>query len=66
MTRTELVSPRQVAEYLGRTEAALAQMRYKSTGPKYLKIGGKVMYEWAEVEAFVDASRCSGSADGTQ
>ena len=49
--------PRQVAAALGTTEAGLAQMRYRGTGPRYIKVGGRrVMYRWSDVRAYLDAN----------
>ena len=49
--------PGQVAAALGTTEAGLAQMRYRGTGPKYIKVGGRrVIYRWSDVRDFLDAN----------
>ena len=44
-----LASPAEVAEYLQSTTAALAQDRYKGTGPKFIKHGSRVLYRWSDV-----------------
>lgn len=50
-----LATPKAVAEHLGTTEAALAQMRYRGVGPRFVKVGGRqVRYRWSDVEAYVD------------
>lgn len=51
-----LPTPAEVAEYLGKTPAALAQDRYRGDGPPYIKIGRSVRYDWAEVMAWVKAN----------
>jgi hypothetical protein len=43
-----LATPTEVAEYLRNTTAALAQDRYKGTGPKVIKRGA-VLYRWSDV-----------------
>jgi hypothetical protein len=50
--------PSQVARVLGTTEAGLAQMRYRGTGPKFCKVAGgrKVLYRWSDVRAYLDAN----------
>lgn len=65
----ETASPREVATLLGTSVDGLAQMRYRRTGPAYIKVGPrKVIYRWADVRAFLDAntiqrgSRCQGAA----
>jgi hypothetical protein len=50
----ELGTPPQVAKYLYTTEAALAQMRYMGTGPKFIKAGHRVLYRWADVLEWLD------------
>jgi hypothetical protein len=44
----------EVAEYLHTTTAALAQDRYKGTGPKFIKRGSRVLYRWRDVLEFLD------------
>jgi len=39
MQLSPLATPAEVAEYLRTTTAALAQDRYKGTGPKFIKRG---------------------------
>lgn len=49
--------PKEVAAALGTTEAGLAQMRYRGTGPRYVKVGGRrVMYRWSDVREYLDAN----------
>lgn len=49
--------PREVAPVLGTTEAGLAQMRYRGTGPKFVKVGRRrVIYRWSDVAAFLEAN----------
>ena len=49
--------PRQVADALGTTEAGLAQMRYRGTGPRYIKVGGRrVLYRWSDVREYLDSN----------
>ncbi|MGH3265793.1 MAG: helix-turn-helix transcriptional regulator [Trebonia sp.] len=52
----ETGTPAQVAESLHTTEANLAQMRYRGTGPKFVKAGRRVLYRWADVNAWLDAN----------
>ena len=48
--------PAQVAEVLDTSPAGLAQMRYRGTGPKFIKRGARVLYRWADVNAYLDAN----------
>jgi hypothetical protein len=31
-------------------------MRYRGTGPKFIKRGRRVLYRWADVNAYLDAN----------
>lgn len=56
-TGVDTALPREVAAALGTTEAGLAQMRYRGTGPRYVKVGGRrVMYRWSDVREYLDAN----------
>lgn len=54
--RSPLATPREVAEFRRTTERALAQERYMGTGPKFIKLGRRVFYDWQDVYAWVDAN----------
>ena len=50
-----LHKPGDVAERFGITTAALAQMRYMGTGPRFIKLSGKqVRYRESEIQAWLD------------
>lgn len=49
-----LATPAEVAEYFHTTTAALAQDRYKGTGPKFIKRGSRVLYRWSDVLEWLD------------
>jgi predicted DNA-binding transcriptional regulator AlpA len=52
----ELLRPAVVAEHLGTTTAALANMRYRGTGPKFIKVSAKaIRYRPADVNTWLDA-----------
>jgi hypothetical protein len=50
----DIARPAEVADALGITEMALAQMRYRGTGPKFVKRGSRVLYRWSDVSAYLD------------
>jgi predicted DNA-binding transcriptional regulator AlpA len=53
----EFIQPSVVEEMTGLTVAALAQLRYKGTGPRYYKPTPRtVLYKRSEVVAWVEAS----------
>jgi hypothetical protein len=49
-----LATPAEVAEYLHTTIASLAQIRYRGTGPKFIKRGSRVLYRWSDVVEWLD------------
>lgn len=55
----DTAKPSEVAEALGTSEQGLAQMRYRGTGPKYVKVGeglrGRVIYRWSDVKDWLDS-----------
>lgn len=55
MTAT-LYTPDQLAEYLGTTTGNLAQLRYRGTGPAFVKAGRRVLYRETDVQAWLDAN----------
>lgn len=48
----EYATAAELAQRWHMTPAALAQQRYTGTGPKYLKVGRRVRYRWADILAF--------------
>ena len=61
MTTTEitldtLLTPREVAEYRGTTEAVLAQERYRGVGPKFIRDGRRIRYRASDIAAYLDAN----------
>lgn len=52
-----------LAQRWGISERTLEQWRWKGCGPKYLKIGGRVVYRLEDVEAF-EAERLHQNTNG--
>lgn len=51
----ELIASRDMpARFPGTTDGSWAQLRYRGTGPKYVKVGRKVFYRRADLEAWLD------------
>jgi excisionase family DNA binding protein len=50
----EIVTRRQLAEYLGLTEPALSQMAARHQGPKYIRLGRGIRYRREDVFAWLD------------
>ena len=61
-----LLDEKEVAKTLNVKVATLRRWRWAGKGPRFLKIGGAVRYDPADVQAFIEAGRrCSTSDDGT-
>jgi hypothetical protein len=58
-----LATPAQVAKYLYTTEAALAQMRYMGDGPKFIKIGRRVLYNWDDLLQWIQKNTIQRTDD---
>ncbi|MXS73688.1 hypothetical protein CSIV_12460 [Microbacterium sp. CSI-V] len=56
-----LLTPTDAAAYLGRSVAALAQLRYRGTGPTYIRAGGRIRYRESAIQAWLD----EGERDAT-
>jgi hypothetical protein len=50
----DIATPQQVADALNMSLMALAQMRYRGTGPKFIKRGKRVLYRWSDVSDYLD------------
>jgi Helix-turn-helix domain len=59
----DTATPAQVAEVLDTSEAGLAQMRYRGTGPKFTKVGKKVLYRWSEVRKYLEQNTLQRTDD---
>lgn len=49
-----LLSPQELADHLKVSVATIYQWRYRSEGPPGFKLGGRVRYRWAEVQAWLE------------
>ncbi|WAC68546.1 helix-turn-helix transcriptional regulator [Microbacterium sp. SL75] len=58
---SRLLTPREVAAWLGRSVPALSQMRYRGTGPRFIRAGGRVRYRVCDVEAWLTAGERSAT-----
>jgi hypothetical protein len=55
--------PSEVAALLGTTVDGLAQMRYRGTGPKFVKRGSTVLHRWSDVRRYLDANTLQRTDD---
>ena len=58
-----LLTPEEVSDWTGMSRAALAQLRYKGTGPKFIKLSAKTVryfrshvQEWLEENVHVQTT----------
>ena len=56
----------QAAEYLGLSKSALDKMRCYGGGPTYAKLGTTVVYQAADLDAWVAARRVVADNDNVQ
>ena len=56
MTNSELMKPAALAARWGSTYGHLANLRSAGTGPRYIKIGSRVMYRHGDVLAYEEAA----------
>jgi len=56
MVKSELLNTERAAELLGCRAGQLTMWRRLGRGPKYLKLGGAVLYRRSDLEAFLRAS----------
>jgi hypothetical protein len=54
--KSDTATPAEVALALDTSEQALAQQRYRGRGPRFVKNGSRVLYRWADVNAYLDAN----------
>jgi len=47
------LTPNQAAEYIGLSTSTLAKMRHRGDGPRYMKVGNRVRYAVADLDAFM-------------
>ncbi|UVF21370.1 DNA-binding protein [Microvirga terrae] len=65
MTDKKFLTPRQLTERWGGEihERTLANWRASSRGPRYLRIGGKILYDLAEVEEYERRHTAQGTVE---
>ena len=58
-----VLSAEQVAERLGLSTSTLAKMRLSGGGPAYSKLGRRVVYRPADIDAWVNANQFRSTAE---
>lgn len=54
-TAAHFMSPEELAEYLGVPVASVYGWRYKSVGPRAVKVGRHLRYRVSDVEAWIES-----------
>jgi excisionase family DNA binding protein len=52
-TSRRYVNTREAAEYLGCSPKTLQNWRSSGKGPRFVRIGGKIAYDFADLDAFI-------------
>lgn len=63
MGENKLATIEDVMAYLGITRAKLAQLRYRGTGPAFVKVGREIRYRWADVDEWIAANTCAQTGE---
>jgi len=45
-----LATPQELSDYLGVPVATLTAWRYRRTGPRFVRVGKHVRYDWRDIE----------------
>jgi hypothetical protein len=56
-TRRPLATPAEVAGYLRKEEKTLANWRSEGIGPRWCKVGHDVLYDWADIDEWVESGK---------
>lgn len=57
-----LLSRKEVSEWTGLTVGHLGQLAYLGTGPSFMKLGRRAMYDPADVQAWLEANKIEPGA----
>lgn len=51
----ELLTPAETAKFMRTTPQSLGQQRYQRRGPKYVKVGSRVLYRRSDIRDYLDS-----------
>jgi hypothetical protein len=57
----QMAEPAEVAAYYRKSEKTLANWRSAEIGPPWYKVNGRVLYDWADVRAWLSGRRVTAS-----
>ncbi len=58
-----LVNETEAARILAMQVTTLRRWRWAGKGPRFVKIGAAVRYDWADLTAFIEAGRRNSTSD---
>ena len=66
MSEKTLLTRPEAAEYLRLSDKTLARWAWAGKGPGYMKAGGKVLYDAADLDAWLEGQRRRSTSDPGQ
>jgi Helix-turn-helix domain len=61
-----LLDPPEAARYLRMAKQTLARWRCHGLGPRFVRIGGRIFYDAADLDAFIAANKFQSTAEADQ
>ena len=61
-----LFDPQEASDYLRIAKQTLARWRCYGLGPQFVRIGGRIFYDVADLDAFIAARKFHSSAEADQ
>jgi predicted DNA-binding transcriptional regulator AlpA len=58
-----LLSTADVADFLGVSASALNKWRLTGSGPRFIRLGSRIAYRPAEVDAFIESRSCRSTSE---
>jgi excisionase family DNA binding protein len=62
-TPRPILSVEQAAEHLNMSESTLNRLRGQGGGPRFAKLGGRVVYRRSDLDAYVEARLCASTSE---
>lgn len=66
MSKKTLMTRPEAAQYLRLSDKTLARWAWAGKGPGYMKAGGKVLYDAADLDAWLEGQRRRSTSDPGQ
>jgi Helix-turn-helix domain len=61
-----LLDPEEASDYLRMARQTLARWRCYGLGPRFVRIGGRIFYDPADLDAFIAANKFQSTAEADQ